>query len=127
MNAIASPDDNEALFLRAVEIRNAESPGAYVLCRECRRHFHHSESHWVYGKQTCDTCGTTLIEGIVREFLHAPTHAAASRALRPLERLSGRRRRSPSCAAIKRAAAKRLEAGRLAKALELDINFVIGK
>jgi hypothetical protein len=38
-----------------------------------------------------------------------------------------RRRRRPTIAAIKRAAAARLEASRLAKAFELDIVFVIGQ
>lgn len=125
MTAIASPADDRDLFAAAVAIRNAESPGEYILCRECRRHFHHTESHWVYGAKTCDTCGTTLLETAVREFLNAPTDAAATRALGSLERRSCRRR--PSIAAIKRQAAARVEACRVAKALELDVMFTLSK
>jgi hypothetical protein len=124
MTAIASPapaDDNETLFAKAVAIRNAESPGEYLMCKAGSHFYHHTDAHWLY-KHTCDSCGTEALESTVRDFLNAKTDAAATRALRPLERRSRRRQ---SLAEFKRQAAERVEAGRLAKAFEQKITFVL--
>jgi hypothetical protein len=122
--AIASPaDDNQELFALAVELRNAESPGEYLMCKAGNHFFHRTDAHWLY-KHTCDSCGTEALESTVRDFLNAKTDAAATRALRPLERRSRRRQ---SLAAFKAETAERVEAGRLAKALSQDIAFVLDK
>jgi hypothetical protein len=110
------------LFIQA----NAKDPEAWPVCQICGYPHHETEFHWLYGTGTCDTCGTTMLEGTVRKFLNARSDKAATKALRDLENRSVRRRR-PSMRAIKAAAQRRVDACAMAERLELDVQIVLPK